>query len=284
MNNAAALDWDNLKVFLATMRGLSLRQAARDLKISHPTARRRLERLEEDLGYRLFERRGDGLHPTAEATTLLPLAEDVEGSVLGFERVARAADSDLHGELRLTLPNLLATDLLMPDLVQFNQRWPQIRLQIDISYELARLDRREADVALRFMPPGQLPKGDLIGRRVASVHRAVYGEGDVWIGWGREEDDALWIKNTPYPKLKSVGALNDAMLQRAACLAGLGLTFLPCFFAEPLLKRRSEPVLGFDVWLLIHPDLKRSPKIRVFRESIIAALKAHKPRLEGASI
>ena len=282
MDSLDHLDWDNLRVFLAAMRGLSLRQAARDLQISHPTARRRLERLEQVLGYRLFERRGDGLHPTAEATTLLPLAKQVEESVMGFERVARAADSDLHGALRLTLPNLLATDLLMPDLVEFGNQWPQIRLQIDISYELARLDRREADVALRFMSPGSLPKGDLIGRRVASVYRAVYGQGDAWIGWGKPEDDARWIKTSPYPDLPSVGALNDATLQRAACFAGMGLTFLPCFFAEPLLQRRSPPVHGFDIWLLIHPDLKRSPKIGVFRDTIVAALKTHKARLEGA--
>ena len=281
MSKLERLDWDSLKVFLATMRCRSLRKTARDLGISHPTARRRLERLEEELGYRLFERRGDGLDPTPEASTLLPLTEDVETSILGFERVARAVDNEMRGPLSLSLPDLLATDLLMPDLVSFNQHWPQIRLKIEVSYELARLDRSEADVALRFMQPGQIPTGHLVGQRVARINRAVYGEGDAWIGWGEANDDTRWIANTPFPELPSIGAMNDAKLQRAACQAGLGLTLLPCFFAEPMLARRSEPRHGFDLWLLIHPDLKRSPKIRVFRDCLIDAMKRHKKRLEG---
>jgi DNA-binding transcriptional LysR family regulator len=70
------------------------------------------------------------------------------------------------------------------------------------------------------------------------------------------------------------------MLQRAACLAGMGLTMLPCFFAEPLLPRRTEPEPRFDLWVLVHPDLRRSPRLRIFRDSVVDAVKRAAPRLE----
>lgn len=281
MQNSSLQNWDNVRIFLGTMRAGSLRQAAIAMGISHPTARRRLFQLEEELGFRLFERRVDGLHATPEAAELMELAEQVEASIHGFERTAQASDSGLHGPLRVSLPNLLASDLLMPDLVAFAQKWPDIRLALDDTYDLARLDRREADVAIRFMRAGQLPQGELVGRKVVQVFRALYGEGENWIGWGSPESDASWIATSARPDLGSIAEINDPLLQRSACLAGFGLTQLPCFIGEPLLQRRSDPEHAFDIWVLVHPDMKQNPKIRAFRDDMTAALIGHKARLAG---
>lgn len=283
MNDFDHLDWDNVKIFLATMRAPSLRQAAGALKISHPTARRRLQKLEEQLGLQLFDRRPDGVHATAQAVELMGVAEQVEASMHGLGRAALAADPELRGPIRVTLSNMVATDLLWPDLAAFTARWPQIRLEIDATDDVARLDRREADVALRTMRCGVQPPDNLIGRHAAAVYRAVYGKGESWIGWSSEAEDAAWIKDTEFPDLPALSSMNDIMLQRVACAAGHGLALLPCFFAEPMLTRCTEPEHRWDIWVLVHPDLKRSRKLRVFRDAIIAALKRHQPRLEGRS-
>jgi DNA-binding transcriptional LysR family regulator len=75
--------------------------------------------------------------------------------------------------------------------------------------------------------------------------------------------------------------LSDLVLQRAACAAGLGLARLPCFFGDPLLPRRTEPEPAGDVWVLIHPDLRRSPRVRGFCDAMIEAFEAHRARLRG---
>ncbi len=278
------MNWDDVRVFLATMRAPSLRRAAENLGVSHPTARRRLNALEERLGLQLFDRRTSGLHATVQAVELQVAAEAVERAMHELGRVAQAADPELRGPIRVTLPEIFATDLLMADFVAFGQRWPQIELQIESSYVVADLSRREADVALRAMPHGKLPDADLAGRLVATASSAVYGFGDCWIGWHGAEKDAGWVRTTPFPDLPVRGALNDGMLQRTACAAGMGLTQLPCFFAEPLLTRRTEPVPAFDLWVLVHPDLRRSPRLRIFRDAMVEAIKRHRPRLEGLEI
>jgi len=275
------LEWDDIRVFLATLRASSLRGAAEKLGVSHPTARRRINALEERLGFRLFDRRPDGLHATPQAVELQDAAEEVERAVFALGRAAQAAEPQLRGPVRVTLPDMLATDLLMPDLVEFSERWPDIELRIDASYGLADLAAREADIAVRGVPHGKLPQEDLAGRLVATVHKAVYGHGDHWIGWRGAKEDAAWIADTPFPELPVRGAMNDAALQRAACAAGMGLTMLPCFLAEPLLPRRSEPVPSVDIWVLVHPDLRRSPRLRVFRDAMVAAIRRQRPRLEG---
>ena len=263
------------------MRAGSLRAAADALGLSHPTARRRLGQLEEQLGLQLFERRRDGLHPTREANELRHAAEDVERAIHTLGRIAQAADPALRGPIRVTTPDILAHDLLMPDFVAFQQRWPEIELHVDMSYGIADLERREADVAIRAVPIGRRPQEHLTGRKAATAYHAIYGEGERWIGWRGAAEDRAWIADTDFPEYPIVGAMDDPMLQRSACAAGLGITTLPCFFAEPLLRRRTKPKPYFDTWVLVHPDLRRSPRLRAFRDAMVDALKRKRPRLAG---
>jgi len=277
------LNWDDARVFLATMRAPSLRQVAEDLGISHPTASRRLTALEDRLGLKLFDRRPDGLHATPEAAALAPAAEAVERAMSALARAAQAADPALRGPVRVTLPLALATDLLMPDFVAFGQRWPEIDLDVQGTSGLSDLAQREADVAIRIMPVGVSPDPGLAGRKAAVAYRAVYGEGDRWIGWSTSPRSLAAIGDSEFPDLPVRGMLPGVALQRAACAAGMGLARLPCFYAEPLLTRRTAPEPGGEVWVLVHPDLRRNPRLRVFRDAVVEALRRHQPRLAGAS-
>jgi len=275
------MNWDDVRIFLATLRAASLRQAAVDLAISRPTASRRLSALEQRMGLKLFERRPDGLHATAEAMALVAPAEAVERAMLAMSRATHGADPNLRGVVRVTVPAIVASDLLMPDFVAFMQRWPQIDLEISGGYHLSNLAEREADVAIRFMPHGEAPNPELTGHMVGTAYVAAYGEGDCWIGHRGAALDAEWVRESGFPDLPVRGAIIDGACKRAACAAGMGMAVLPCFMAEPLLERRSEAKPGLDIWVLVHPDLRRNPTLRAFRTAMIKALKRHKPRLEG---
>jgi DNA-binding transcriptional LysR family regulator len=283
MKPASNLDWDLLRVFLAVMRSPNLREAAKRLGVSHATIRRRLEVLEADLGLRLFDRRREGLHATAAAAELLDTAEGVERAVHALDRRAAGADPELRGPVRVTAPDALMTELLLPELAAFSERHPQIELHVDLGYELADLGRREADVAIRAMPIGKAPHAELTGRKAASASRAIYGSGDQWIGFWGEERDRAWVKETAFPDLPIRGAFPDPLMQRGAAAAGMGLTLLSCFIADGYLERVTEPEPHFDIWVLVHPDLRRNPRLRVFRDEMVAALKRLEPRLQGAN-
>ena len=110
---------------------------------------------------------------------------------------------------------------------------------------------------------------------------AVYGRGDCWVGQRGAELDRSWVKKTPWPDLPIKGSMVDGALLRKAVAVGMGMSLLPCFFADGHLERRTEPQPGLDVWVLVHPDLKRNPRLRLFRDAMVEALKRHRPRLEG---
>lgn len=275
------LDWNDLRLFLAVMRAGSLRAAAGQLTVSRPTAARRLSALEARLGLTLFDRRPDGLHATPAASALLPRAEAVEQAVRGLTRAAQGADPELRGTVRVTVPAVVAEELLMHHLVSFCARWPQIELEIRGAYEVESLAGQQADVAIRFMPLGVSPDSGLHGRRVANAHVAVYGRGEAWIGQRGGAHDAAWVARTPWPELPVKGAILDGALQRRACALGLGMARLPCFLADGHLERRTEPEPGLDIWVLVHPDLRRNPRLRLFRDMVVDALRGQVDRLEG---
>jgi len=275
------LDWDDIRLFLAVMRAGSLRAAAVELGVSRPTAARRLTTLEDRLGLELFDRRPDGLHASAAAGALTPHAEAVEAAMQGLTRRARGAHTDLSGTVRVTVPAIAAQELLIEDIVAFCHQWPQIDVEISGAYGLESLAGQKADVAIRFMPLGVAPDSELHGRRVGNAYMAVYGHGDAWIGQRGAALDRAWTRTTPWPDLPIRGAMVDGELQRKACQLGLGMARLPCFMADGFVERRTEPEPGLDIWVLVHPDLRRSPRLRLFRDMAVKALQRQRARLEG---
>src|SRR5580692_2860122 len=87
-----AMDWDDVRVFLAVAREGSMRAAGRALGLSQPTIARRLAAFEATFGGpSLFDRLPEGLRLNAAGEQLVAAAESVEDAVLTLERRRAAA-------------------------------------------------------------------------------------------------------------------------------------------------------------------------------------------------
>src|SRR5262249_14598160 len=99
-----AMDWDDVRVFLAVARHGSLRAAGRALGWSQPTVGRRLVAFEATFGGRtLFDRLPEGLRLNAAGEALLPAAEQLENAALSLERRRVAASPALSGTVRVSV-------------------------------------------------------------------------------------------------------------------------------------------------------------------------------------
>ena len=92
------MEWSDVRIFLAVVRGGSFGEAARALGVSHPTVGRRIKALEQEAQQPLLRRTSDGLVLTDAGDAVLALAESMENSALAMERrLAGNAGADTFG-------------------------------------------------------------------------------------------------------------------------------------------------------------------------------------------
>ena len=271
-----ALDWDELRLCRVVAEHRGLRKSADVLGMSHATLRRRLESIEASLGVVLFDRRPKGLHPTPAAEALLPLIDKMADDVATIRRRAAGLVPSLEGWVEVSMPDMLASDLLAEPIGAFCVAHPKIQVRVQTTYDFADLSHREADLAVRLLPVGAQPDEDLIGLRGGPFVVAVYGEGDDWVGFDGMNDV---IADTPMHDGGRLGAFNNIYLQRAMCRAGLGLVLLPCFMAEGL-RQRTPASHAADLWVVFHPDQRRNPRARLFRDHLCKVLSDEARRLD----
>lgn len=119
-----------VEVFRAVMLTGHVTRAAELLHTSQPTVSRELARLEQVLGFVLFERVRGRLQPTVRA---LALREEVERSFVGLERIAATASGlreFAQGRLALACLPALTHALLPEALARFAERWPQASISL----------------------------------------------------------------------------------------------------------------------------------------------------------
>jgi len=276
--------WDDVRHFLAVARGGSLSAAARTLKVEHSTVARRVAALEADLRVRLFDRLPRSWKLTAEGTALLAPAERLEQEALAFTRAA-SATSSLQGTVRISAPPLFASQFLVPQLARRSTQWQGIELDLVGEVRTANLHRREADISLRFMRPDE---PGLAARKLGALGFGLYAAPGwlqrpatdwCFLGYGEplgevphQQQLARIAGQRPFV-LRS----NDLAALHQACRAGLGLAMLPRFLAasdDALVEvTGADAASSRDIWCVLHPDVRRSPRVRRMADLIAELLR-----------
>ncbi|TQV83103.1 LysR family transcriptional regulator [Denitrobaculum tricleocarpae] len=277
MNNK--LDWNDYRVALQIADAGSLSKAAQQAGSSHPTMFRRINAVEEKLGVRLFERFRSGYRPTAAGEEVVAVARRI--AELTNETERRMAGRDLRptGLVRVATTDSLMFALLAPEIARLRQSEPGVTLEFIVSNEISNLSLREADIAIR---PVSTPDPHLIGRKLGVIRQAIYaqrgfdaGKRDKkqlqslpWLGPSPSmaySQLQAWMKKRGYDQA-CVCTMDSVLGLYAAVRAGMGLSVLPTYLAEPDegLERLGAHVneVAVDLWLLTHPDLRSTARVR----------------------
>lgn len=287
------MNWDDLRLFLAVARCGSISGAARQLDVQHSTVSRRMRQFEDKLGVRLIERKKSGYELTPQGEQVEQAAKRMEAEVLGVDGTSVARDADMVGPLKVTAINNMASTVLMPMFADFSQQHPAIDLHILVSNSDASLVEREADVAIRL---SNAPTDTLIGKRLVTVASAVYGSREYlqsnrdrgsdpkWIGVDCCAFHKSWTRHACDDQQHHFYS-DDTLLTLSAIRQGLGISYLPCFMGdpEPELERYCDPDPSHNLglWILFHPDLKRTARVIAFRNHMDAAIQQQKALFEG---
>ena len=291
----SSLDWDKVRIFYMAAEAGSFTHAGDALGLSQSAVSRQVGALERDLSVPLFHRHARGLILTEQGEHLFRTAREM---MLKLEATrARLTDSRErpNGDLRVTTTLGLGANWLTPRLGEFLDLYPEVRLQLLLTDDELDLSMREADVAIRLRQPVQ---GDLIQRRLFTVHFHAYASQDYIKGHGQPKDiadldehriltyggvtpsylvDVHWLTGVgrePRNPRQAALTVNNITALKRAVERGIGIAVLPDYLVETdsnlvqILNVDEMPSL--ESYLVYPEEMKNVARVQVFRDFLVS--------------
>lgn len=301
------IDLNSLVLFAEVAEAGSFSAAARKLAIPTSTVSRRVAEFEAALGVRLLERSTRSLRLTEVGSDVLAHAR--QGTEIGdaVRSIVSHYRSEVSGLLRLSAPPSIADSLLVPLASLFQERHPNVRVQIFITERSVDLIVEGVDLAFVV---GALPDSSLIARRlllyrhrlVASPaylasHPAVYKPDDLHrhrlLAFGFGPGQTTWSlrhangRDAADLSFQASLAMNDYTGIASALVAAGGIGELPPI-VQPDLIRSGRLVEVLPDWRLATLDLSLvhlnnrflHRAVRAFKDFAIEHAPALFPELE----
>lgn len=293
------MDWDDLRIFLSVARSESLSGAGKRLKIDAATVGRRIARLEDAMGARLFAKSPQGYALTEEGNRLLPHAERAE-SALDGAREALSGPEGLTGQIRIGAPDGCANYLLPQVLARICDANPGLEVQIVALPRVFNLSKREADLAIAVSRP---TAGRLTVQKLTDYHLHLAAHPD-YLSRAAPIDspadlvhhrligyipDMIHDKELDY--LAELGARSVALASNSVSVqlhwlragAGVGVVHDFALPTAPELVKLipGQVALTRSFWLIRHADDGRVERLNRFADLLAQGLRAEVARLES---
>ena len=286
-------------VFSQAVKYGSFSAAARHLHITPSAISKQIGALEDRLGVRLLNRTTRKLHLTEAGSRYLELCERILEDIESAEVEVGGMRDTPKGVLRVNAPVVMGARQIAPLLVEFEERYPDVIIEMNVSDHRVDLMESGEDVALRISE--ELYDSSMIARKICSLRRIIYASPDYLEKYGKPQkpDDLLhhncltynephylndWpFINCPGPKLITVNGnfqTNNGEAQHYAALSGLGIARLATLLGGERLKngeliellREFEPPSRLFFWAIYPQNRYVAPKLRVFIDFLLEKL------------
>lgn len=289
------IGWELYRSFLGVLREGSLSGAARALGLTQPTVGRHVAALEAALRVPLFTRSSSGLMPTDVALALRAHAEAMESTADALARAATSFGEDVRGVVRISASDVVGVEVLPPIVARLRQRHPALTVELALTNRVQDLLRREADIAVRMMRPGQT---QLIARHIGGIELGLHAHRDYLARCGTPRDAGELVRHAlighdrPTAFIRQIaksfpgfdrGAFalrTDSDLAQLAlirCGAGIGACQAALAKRDPALVRVLPKAFAgrLDMWVTMHEDLRGSPRCRAAFDALAEGLDAY---------
>lgn len=280
---AEGVRWDDLRAFLAVCDAMSFRSAAVNTAVAVNTLRRRVERLETEVGAPLLRRDVNGVTLTGIGTQILKVAREMHASA-DYGRGDEQGDLLIQpGEVRIACTEGLGTFWLTPRLIALQEELPELTISLQQTYDAGADQSREVDVGVTFHQP-QNP--DLVRSRIAVLHFMLFASQDYLRRNGTPTSFADLRDNHRFIEQAGPGInselgvnffgselppgfltirSNSALSVYWAVIHGAGISAFPTYvraISKELIPITIPAHLRFDLWLYYHVSARNSPSVR----------------------
>jgi DNA-binding transcriptional LysR family regulator len=276
------LNWDDVRLFLEVAQSGSFRKAVESTGVSSNTLMRRIAMLEGQLGHILLARTASGVQLTSEGHEVVRIGERLRKEASALEGIAKVGSRGLSGVVKVAVTEGLGTFWIIPRLVDFRQRHPNLTVDLFCDMRLADMTSHQADVAVQLDRP---PEGDLVITRLGYLHLMLFASDEYLRLHGapsRVEDLANYHfveQVSPQVPSEMVGTVvpnplakhfvsfraNTSTAHAYAISRGAGIGLLPTYARA--ITRRVRPInidfcLRRDIWLTFHPKARNIKRVR----------------------
>jgi len=289
----------SMEIFVAVADSGSFTGAAARLEISAVMVGKYISQLESTLNVRLLDRTTRRQSLTEAGRVYVEECRRVLEQVVAAEASVERLRAAPSGTLRISAPTSFGACVVAPAVATFLQRYPDVRVELDLSNRVVNLLEEGFDLAVRI---GDLRDNDLVAKLLCQYRMAICASPDYLARYGVPKTPAdlsvhrclshmIWTARTEWHltgyeaetpwRRDPVLACNDGLGLKMAAIAGAGLLLQP----EILLNediRDGRLVRVLDDWLpaprpvtlLYRQDLHPLPKLSGFiahlREEVAA--------------
>lgn len=288
------MDWGRLRIFHAVAEAGSFTHAGDALNLSQSAVSRQISALEKNMRVTLFHRHARGLILTEQGEMLYQTAHEIFAKLAMIEAQLTESKERPQGQLKVTATIALGSTWLAPRIREFIDLYPDIQISLLLDDRELDLSMREADVAIRIMPPRQ---PELIQRHLITTRVQIYASQSYLrkhgtpqkpeeldrhkiIVYGEDNRppiaDVNWLLHLGARKTaprRPVLEVNNIYAIMRAAQSGLGVVALPEFMAKqaPDLVKILSDVEGprYNAYFVYPEELRNSKRIQVFRDFLL---------------
>jgi DNA-binding transcriptional LysR family regulator len=263
--------------------------------------------LEDHFGTALLTKDEGGLVPTPFGHSVLEHIRRMDNEANAINRSSASLEQSLAGPVRISATEGLGTHWLPYVMQAFRASHPDILVDLSVDFRTFNLAQREADIALRWMGPGN--QNSLIGRKVLEAGFGVFASESVAeklvdrpvckddlahydsVVCRLSEGGFFWPKDddgnhVPFGRVTFVS--NNMMSHTNALIAGYGLGIMPLAYVEPEMglvrfdmQDEERDAHYEDLWIVAHEDLTKSVRIRAVFDFLVDALRKDRAHFMG---
>ncbi|MBB3177159.1 LysR substrate-binding domain-containing protein [Variovorax sp. Sphag1AA] len=285
----------HLRAFEAVARHLNFRAAAEEMALTQSAVSRQIQSLEEEVGVGLFLRHTRAVELTSAGAQLLLAVQQSLPRIDGTVRQIRQNAG--RKSVSLTTFASFASMWLIPRLEAFQRDNPEIDIRIDASDMALDMDVADVDLALRYGPAENMPRGSvrLFGETITPVaspwliktNPPIKGPADIarftlieagdahrthleWLTWRRwfevhemaRAQPRRWLYfNYAYQMVQAALTGQGLVLARSSLIAE---SLANGDLVEVLPHHRMDSPMGY--WLITGPRSAPRPEIQAFCE------------------
>ena len=271
--------------------------AARKMGISKSAVSKHISALEARLGARLLNRTTRRVSPTEIGLAYYERARRVLNDAGEADALVTSMQAAPSGVLRISVATDFGVNHLSPVIGDFLQEYPDITVNMVLNNRYVELISEGFDMAVRI---GELEDSSLRARRLTDTTRRLIAAPSYFSQHGRPRtiDDlndhkllhyssqsggAVWRITAPSGErhqIRSAGWLtvNDGQSLLNACIAGLGIAYLPAFLYHDAMRRGlvEDAIPGLPaevqgIYAVYPPGRFTQPKVRAFIDFLVAA-------------